>query len=498
MASTFSDLLRLEIQASGENDSTWGGRANTVFEMIEDAIANFKSVVLAADANYVLTTANSATDEARCMGLNFTSSLSLTATRNITVPTSTKSYLVKNGTTGGQALQIKTAAGTGITIPNGKTTLVLCDGVNVISGADWLNSLSLGTPLAVADGGTASTTASAARTALGLVIGTNVEAWDADLDAIAALGSTGIAVRSGANTWVQRALSAPAAGFTITNNDGAGGNPTFVLANDLSALEAMAGTGLVARTGSETYSQRTLTGPAAGISVSNGDGAAGNPTLALTNDLSALEGLASTGIAVRTAGDTWAQRTIVAGTGISVSNGDGAAGNPTISNTAGIVLGTEQATTSGTSIDFTGIPSGVKQIIVNLIGVSVDTTTQLALQIGDSGGIENTGYTFGVHTTSTPLTSTDAGATGASFRLMASGSGNQADKYTGQLILTLENASTNTWNLSGSLVSSNATSRMDFISGSKATSAVLDRVRLTTLSGTANFDAGAVNIQYQG
>src|SRR5258705_11246260 len=139
MPSTFSDLLRLEIQASGENDSTWGARANTVFEMIEDALANFKSVVLAADANYVLTTANSAADEARCMGVNFTSGFALTATRNITVPTSTKSYFVKNGTTGGQALQIKTAAGTGITIPNGKTTLILCDGVNVISGNDILS-----------------------------------------------------------------------------------------------------------------------------------------------------------------------------------------------------------------------------------------------------------------------------------------------------------------------------------------------------------------------
>ncbi len=164
---------------------------------------------------------------------------------------------------------------------------------------------------------------------------------------------------------------------------------------------------------------------------------------------------------------------------------------------AGSVLATEQNTTSGTSIDFTGIPSGVKQITMNLIGVSVDTTIQLALQIGDSGGIENTGYTWGAFTTSTAITSTDAGATAASFKLMASVSGNAVDTYSGQLILSLENASTNTWTLSGFLVSSNATTRMDICTGSKATSAVLDRVRLTTSSGTANFDAGKVNIQYQ-
>lgn len=319
MASTFSDLLRLEIQASGENDSTWGSRANTVFEMIEDAIANFKSVVLAADANYVLTTANSATDEARNMGLNFTSSLSLTATRNITVPTSTKSYFVKNGTTGGQSLQIKTAAGTGITIPNGKTALVLCDGVNVIMGFDWVNALAFGD-------------APTTRTNLGVAIGSNVEAWDADLDAIAALGSTGIAVRSAANTWVQRALAQPAAGITITNSDGSAGNPTLALANDLLALEGMAGTGFVSRTASEAYAQRTLQAPAAGLTISNPAGVAGDPAFALANDLSALEGLGSTGIAVRTAADTWAQRNVVAGAGIVVTNGDGVAGNPTVAS----------------------------------------------------------------------------------------------------------------------------------------------------------------------
>src|SRR5262245_1364136 len=60
------------------------------------------------------------------------------------------------------------------------------------------------------------------------------------------------------------------------------------------------GNGLVARTGSLTAAARTITGPAAGISVSNGDGTGGNPTLALANDLAALEGLGSTGLAART------------------------------------------------------------------------------------------------------------------------------------------------------------------------------------------------------
>lgn len=76
---------------------------------------------------------------------------------------------------------------------------------------------------------------------------------------------------------------------------------------------------------------RTLVAPAAGITISNADGVAGNPTFALANDLGALEGLGSTGFAVRTAADTWTQRTIVAGAGLSIINGDGVAGNPTLS-----------------------------------------------------------------------------------------------------------------------------------------------------------------------
>lgn len=97
--------------------------------------------------------------------------------------------------------------------------------------------------------------------------------------------------------------------------------------------------GLVARTAANTLAARTLTAPAAGITVTNGDGVAGSPTLVLANDLAALEGLSSTGLAARTAADTWAQRSIaVSGTGIAVTNADGSAGNPTITITPSSVV----------------------------------------------------------------------------------------------------------------------------------------------------------------
>lgn len=108
---------------------------------------------------------------------------------------------------------------------------------------------------------------------------------------------------------------------------------------DLTAIAGLSSSGLIARTGAGTAAARTLTAPAAGITVSNGDGVSGNPTLALANDLAALEGLSSTGIVVRTGDGSATTRTLTAGTGCTVSNGDGVSGNPTVSLIPGVGLG---------------------------------------------------------------------------------------------------------------------------------------------------------------
>jgi len=153
-----------------------------------------------------------------------------------------------------------------------------------------------------------------------------------------------------------------------------------------------------------------------------------------------------------------------------------------------VTLGTPVATTSGTSIDFTGIPSGTKRIVVNFVGVSVSGTSPITVQLGDSGGVENTGYSGRV--------AADGGASAAmseGFKLTNAGIATYA--YHGVMAIELENSSTNTW--SESHVVSYPSASVYFGGGSKSLSAEVDRVRITTVGGSDTFDAGEVNISYE-
>ena len=132
MASTYSTRLRLELMGSGDQSGTWGTTTNTnLGTLIEAAIAG-RAAVSMTDADYTLTVANGTTDEARNMILNISGAL--TATRNVICPAVSKMYIVKNATTGGQSIILKTSSGSGVTIENGLTSLVFCDGTNVVEG----------------------------------------------------------------------------------------------------------------------------------------------------------------------------------------------------------------------------------------------------------------------------------------------------------------------------------------------------------------------------
>jgi hypothetical protein len=156
-----------------------------------------------------------------------------------------------------------------------------------------------------------------------------------------------------------------------------------------------------------------------------------------------------------------------------------------------ITAGTSVASTSGTSIDFTSIPSWVKRVTVMLEGVSTNGTSLLQVQLGDSGGIETTGYTSASLRTS---------ATALNANSITSGFGTDGTNATaafvrhGSLIFSL--LGSNTWTAQG--VFSVGTDAVSASGGSKTLSDTLTQVRITTVNGTDTFDAGSINILYEG
>jgi hypothetical protein len=141
MPSTYSSNLKLELMATGENSGTWGNITNTnLGTAAEQAIVGYGSVVYASDANLTISITNSnAAQAARALVLNVTSSVSLTGTRELVVPTIEKQYIVQNNTTGSQSITVKTSAGTGITVPNGRKAHLYVDGTNVIQMFDFVD-----------------------------------------------------------------------------------------------------------------------------------------------------------------------------------------------------------------------------------------------------------------------------------------------------------------------------------------------------------------------
>lgn len=157
-----------------------------------------------------------------------------------------------------------------------------------------------------------------------------------------------------------------------------------------------------------------------------------------------------------------------------------------------IALATPVASTSGTSIDFTGLPAKVKRITVMLNGVSTNGTTGLLIQLGDSGGIENAGYLSSGIGLASGAAVGGAGST-AGFIIPTTSA---AHMLYGAVTLNLENAAGFAWVASG-IVTESTTPATYLTSGRKATSAELDRVRVTSVNGTDVFDAGEINISYE-
>ena len=214
--STYSTNLKIELMTTGENSGTWGDITNTnLGTALEQAVIGYGNPDYTSDANLTISITNSnASQAARCLVLNVTSAFgSLTATRELIVPTAQKQYIVQNNTTGGQSITVKTSAGTGITVPTGRKAHLYVDGTNVIQMFDFvdINGGAIdGTPIGAASASTGSFTTMSLSTALPVLSGGT---------GVTTSTGTGSVVLNTSPTLVTPILGTPQSG-TLTNATG--------------------------------------------------------------------------------------------------------------------------------------------------------------------------------------------------------------------------------------------------------------------------------------
>jgi hypothetical protein len=154
-----------------------------------------------------------------------------------------------------------------------------------------------------------------------------------------------------------------------------------------------------------------------------------------------------------------------------------------------LTSGTAVASTSGTAIDFTGIPSWVKRVTVVLQGISTDGSSAYLVRLGTSGGVVTSGYVSSGNQLN-PTSSSTSSTAGFNFVIDSAG-------YicTGNIVFN--NISSNTWVASYTLSLTGVATGSAVGGGQIALGGTLDRVRITTVNGTDTFDAGSINIMYE-
>jgi hypothetical protein len=276
---TYVNNLRLKEITTGDEDGTWGTSTNTNLELITDGFS-YGTKEIAADANETFTMPDATADATRSLYLKFTSAVSLTATREITLGPNTvsKTWIIENATTGSQIITIKQGSGATVNVANGSKVMVVTDGagagaavlnanptevggtVTSVGGTGTVNgitltgtvtssgNLTLGGTLAnvdltsqvtgtlpVANGGTNATTAAGARAslsanALPILKGTSYTA---------AVGEFIVASAGGITITLP---ASPSAGDTVTVKDGTGAaaTTTFTVARNGSNIASSA------------------------------------------------------------------------------------------------------------------------------------------------------------------------------------------------------------------------------------------------------------------
>lgn len=269
-------------------------------------------------------------------------------------------------------------------------------------------------------------------------------------------------------------------------------NGLSLLADNTGALEFKTGTG--AGTTALTLSSSQIATFSTGVALPTGQlYPLVSGTAKTTTTTSFTASIAGTTMTVTAVGSGTVQvGQLITGTGVTagttitaLGTGTGGAGTYTVS--------TSQTTASTTitvvGVDFTGIPSWVKRITVMFNGVSTSGTSNIQIQLGDSGGVEITGY----NSQAVQLIASTNAVASSTTGFVITGSNTAASTHSGVIIIA--SLGSNIWTETGGTI--NIGNALNTCSGAKTLSDVLDRVRITTVNGTDTFDAGSINILYE-
>jgi len=421
MTSSYSSNLKIEVMATGENSGTWGTITNTnLGTAMEQAVIGYGNPDYTSDANLTISITNSnVAQAARALVLNVTSTFgSLTATRELIVPTTQKQYIVQNNTTGGQSITVKTSAGTGITVPTGRKAHLYVDGTNVIQMFDFvdINGGAIdGTPIGAASASTGSFTTMSLSTALpvasggtGLTSGTSggVLAYTATgtLASSTALAASALVIGGGAGaapsttttgTGVVTALgvnTGTAGAFVV--NGGALGTPSSGTVTNLTGTASININGTVGATTANTGA--FTTGGFSGAQTNGGNLTLGaNALIQSASGYIAIGGTSaslyldtSTGnVVIRPGGSTVAE---ASSTGLAVTGTLSATGAVTLSGgTANAVafLNGSKVLTTGTALTFDGavLTNNQSSVSVGTLLNLQNTTTGSFIQFSQPG-----------------------------------------------------------------------------------------------------------------
>lgn len=414
MPSTYSPDLRIELIANGEQSGTWGSTTNNnLGTLIEDAISGLAAVSVTS-ANQALTALNGVADQSRCAALNLTTTTG--APFNVYVPPVTKLYVVNNASAYAASIYASTVlgnttpAGSGVSVPAGKSVLIRCTGVDVVDGITAVpDSFSVGSTLAV--GGA-------------LSVGGNVSVSGTTTLS----GNPTLALQAATKQYVDTAVAAVPAGFA---DPGANG--------------------VVVRTALNTSTARTITA-GTGISVTNGDGVSGNPTIANSGVLS-VNG--SSGAVTLPAGGTWLATATISG---------------------------------GTSYNLSGWAASSRVITLIINNVSLSGSALLKVRLGAASSPQSSGYQYVVMRTAAGSTAGNIWTDGITINTSGS-------TQVVCAIITMYNITGNTWVIAhnGAFTTGTLTTTG---SGNVTLSGTLDIIQITS-SSTDTIDSGTASIIYQ-